>query len=206
MSLMSVYNTSWRADSQAHHVHLRILVVSLTIYCSMWDLMGRDMRFMNLCNILCSQWLIKGKQVPQLMALCLILAIITEHTWPVLVWMENTGQLRRFPTLLKTVKIKQPKPYYRSLREHCWVSRERETEREWERERGKEKSCQSEFDRHNVYRNEKPETESPHSSGFMTSEWEMLLLCTSFPATSARPMMVVNECRLPPQFQNKTIY
>ena len=50
--------------------------------------------------------------------------------------METTGQLRRFPTRLKTVKLKQAKPYYRSLKEHCWVSREPETERERMRERG----------------------------------------------------------------------
>lgn len=36
---------------------------------------------------------------------------------------------------MKTVKIKQAKPYYRTLKEHCWVSRERETERENERGR-----------------------------------------------------------------------
>ncbi len=103
----------------------------------MWELTGRDTGFLNLCNVLCSQRLIKGKQVLRLIALCLILVIITEHTWPVPVCMENTGQLRRFPTLLKTVKIKQAKPYYRSLKEHCWVSRERETERMREGERGK---------------------------------------------------------------------
>lgn len=33
------------------------------------------------------------------------------------------------PSLQKTVKIQQAKPYYRSLREHCWVSREWATER-----------------------------------------------------------------------------
>lgn len=35
---------------------------------------------------------------------------------------------------LKTVKIKQAEPYYRSLKEHCWVSRERETEKKREGE------------------------------------------------------------------------
>lgn len=54
--------------------------------------------------------------------------------------MENTGQLRRFPALLKTVKIKQAKPYYRSLKEQCWVSkRARDTEREGERMRERQR-------------------------------------------------------------------
>lgn len=34
-----------------HTMFTYVLVVSLTIYCPMWDLMGRDMRFMNLRNI-----------------------------------------------------------------------------------------------------------------------------------------------------------
>lgn len=42
---------------------------------------------------------------------------------------------KEIPSLQKTVKIKQAKPYYRSLQEHCWVSREWETERVKEGER-----------------------------------------------------------------------
>lgn len=66
-----------RADSHAHRVHLLILVVSLTIYGSLWELTGRDMRLVNLCNILCSQQLIKGKQVLQADDSVLNLATIT---------------------------------------------------------------------------------------------------------------------------------
>lgn len=46
---------------------------------------------------------------------------------------------KEIPSQQKTVKIKQAKPYYRSLQEHCWVSTEWETERvKEERERGRE--------------------------------------------------------------------
>lgn len=45
------------------------------------------------------------------------------------------GSAKEIPSLLKTVKIKQAKPYYGSLQEHCWVSREQETGVERKRER-----------------------------------------------------------------------
>ncbi len=119
------------------------------------------------------------------------------------VWMENTAQLRRFPNLLKTVKIKQAKTYYRSLKEHCWVSREQETEREREREREImlvriwPSQCVQKWKAWNW---------------IPTFLWlydkrvrNAAALHMSFHTTLAQPAMVVCERRSPPS-QNKTVY
>lgn len=47
---MTLHNTK----EQTLCVHLLILVVLLTIYGSLWELMGRDISLMKLCKVLCS--------------------------------------------------------------------------------------------------------------------------------------------------------
>lgn len=76
---------------------------------------------------------------------------------------------------MKTVKIKHAQPYYRSLKEHRWVSTKRA--REVEGVGGRNHSGQS-LTLTMCTEMKSLKLNPLHSSGFMTREWEMLLRCT----------------------------